>query len=179
MSGENTQNTENTENAENTVVRLRAPKNAVDRRAVTWWTVQALLEVGPVVVVLGVLAALLPDARGWLLAGLALVVVLGVPYVVIMPRWRYRVHRWEDTDEAVYARSGWVWQEWRVAPMSRIQTVDTARGPLQQYFRLSTLTVTTASAKGAIKIDGLDHELAADLVVRLTAIAQANPGDAT
>lgn len=160
-------------------MRMREPKNSVDRRAVSWWTVQALLLVGPAAVALGVLALLLPAARGWMLAGLIAVLVLGVPYVVIMPRWRYRIHRWEDTDEAVYARSGWAWQEWRVAPMSRIQTVDTARGPLQQYFRLSTLTVTTASAKGAIKIDGLDHQLAADLVARLTAIAQANPGDAT
>lgn len=160
-------------------VRLRAPKNAVDPRAVSWWSVQALLAVAPVVAAFGVLALLLPAARGWLLAGLAAAVVAGVPYVVVMPRWRYRVHRWEVTDDAVFARSGWLWQEWRVAPMSRIQTVDTVRGPLQQRFGLSTLTVTTASAKGAITIDGLDHELAADLVQRLSAQAQANPGDAT
>jgi hypothetical protein len=151
----------------------------VDRRAVTWWTVRALLDVVPVAVVLGVLAAVLEEPRPWLVAALVATLVVGIPYVLIMPRWRYRVHRWESTDEAVYARSGWLWQEWRVAPMSRIQTVDTVRGPLQQLFRLSTLTVTTASAKGAIKIDGLDHELAADLVARLTAIAQATPGDAT
>jgi membrane protein YdbS with pleckstrin-like domain len=164
---------------EQNVVRLREPKNSVDRRAISWWTVQAVLEVAPVVLALAVLALLLPAARPWLLAGLAVAVLVGVPYVLIMPRWRFRVHRWEATDDAVFARSGWLWQEWRVAPMSRIQTVDTVRGPLQQRFRLSTLTVTTASAKGAITIDGLDHELAADLVIRLTAIAQANPGDAT
>ena len=164
---------------EQNVVRLREPKNSVDRRAISWWSVQAVLEVGPVVLTLAVLALLLPTARPWLLAGLAVAVVVGVPYVLIMPRWRFRVHRWEATDDAVFARSGWLWQEWRVAPMSRIQTVDTVRGPLQQRFRLSTLTVTTASAKGAITIDGLDHELAADLVIRLTAIAQATPGDAT
>lgn len=160
-------------------MRLRAPKHAVDPRAVSWWSLQALLAVAPVVAAFGVLAVLLPAARGWLLAGLAAAVVAGVPYVVVMPRWRYRVHRWEVTDEAVFARSGWLWQEWRVAPMSRIQTVDTVRGPLQQRFGLSTLTVTTASAKGAITIEGLDHELAADLVHRLSAQAQANPGDAT
>lgn len=160
-------------------VRLREPRNSVDRRAVAWWTTQALLLVIPAAAVFGLLAALLPAARTWMVVGLVVVLVLGVPYIVVMPRWRYRIHRWEDTEVAVFARSGWLWQEWRVAPMSRIQTVDTARGPLQQYFKLSTLTVTTASAKGAIKIDGLDHELAADLVARLTAIAQANPGDAT
>ncbi len=79
----------------------------------------------------------------------------------------------------MYVRTGYFWQEWRIAPMSRIQTVDTVRGPLEQVFRLATVTVTTASAKGAITIAGLDHEVAADLARRLTRIAQATPGDAT
>lgn len=63
--------------------------------------------------------------------------------------------------------------------MSRIQTVDTVRGPLEQLFGLATLTVTTASAKGALKIEGLGHETAADLAERLTRITQDTPGDAT
>jgi membrane protein YdbS with pleckstrin-like domain len=89
------------------------------------------------------------------------------------------VHRWEVTDEAVYVRTGALWQEWRIAPMSRIQTVDTVRGPLEQAFRLATVTVTTASAKGAVRIEGLDHEVAAELAQRLTRITGATPGDAT
>lgn len=108
-----------------------------------------------------------------------MVPALSIPYVVVMPRWRFRVHRWETSEEAVYARSGWLWQEWRVAPMSRIQTVDSMRSPLQQLFGLSSVTVTTASSAGAINIDGLDQELAADLVEGLTAITQATSGDAT
>jgi membrane protein YdbS with pleckstrin-like domain len=44
---------------------------------------------------------------------------------------------------------------------------------------LSSVTVTTASAAGPIKIVGLDHELAADLVQRLTSATQAASGDAT
>jgi membrane protein YdbS with pleckstrin-like domain len=52
-----------------------------------------------------------------------------VPLTLALPRWWYRLHRWEVTDAAVHTRSGYFWQEWRVAPMSRIQTVDTQRGP--------------------------------------------------
>jgi membrane protein YdbS with pleckstrin-like domain len=96
-----------------------------------------------------------------------------------MPRWRFRVHRWEATDDAVYTSAGWLSQEWRVAPMSRIQTVDLQRGPLQQLFRLATVTVTTASAAGALQLAGLDHDLAVDLVEQLTETTQATPGDAT
>lgn len=165
---------------EQPAVRLREPANTVDRRAIGWWTTQAVLEVAPVAVAFAVLAVVLPaGARWWMVAGLLATVAVGAPYVLVMPRWRYRIHRWEVTDQAVYTRAGWLWQEWRVAPMSRIQTVDTVRGPLQQRFGLATLTVTTASAKGAITIDGLDHTLAAGLVDRLTTIADATHGDAT
>jgi membrane protein YdbS with pleckstrin-like domain len=89
------------------------------------------------------------------------------------------VHRWEATDDAVYTQAGWLSQEWRVAPMSRIQTVDTQRGPLQQLFGLATVTVTTASAAGPLHIEGLDVGVASELVEQLTATTQATPGDAT
>ncbi|WP_331279893.1 PH domain-containing protein [Streptosporangium roseum] len=133
----------------------------------------------PPVLVLVLLGLLIPSARFWLLLPALVIAVPGVVYALVMPRWRFRVHRWETTDDAVYAASGWIWQKWRVAPMSRIQTVDTVRGPLQQIFGLAGVTVTTASAAGAIKINGLDRTLAADLVERLTARTQHTPGDAT
>ena len=160
-------------------VRLRPPRNRVERRAVSYWLANELLTVFVPVAILAVLAALIAPARPWLLLALGVLVLVGVPYALAVPFWRYRVHRWEVTADAVYTRSGWLWQEWRIAPMSRIQTVDTARGPLEQLFRLASVTVTTASAAGPLKIQGLDHEQAADLVARLTETAQANRGDAT
>ncbi|HEX2132617.1 MAG TPA: PH domain-containing protein [Actinophytocola sp.] len=163
----------------NEVVRLRPPRNRVERRAVTYWLTNELATVAVPTVILAVLALLIGPARPWLLLSMGIVLVVGLPYAVGVPFWRYRVHRWEVTEDAVYTRSGWLWQEWRIAPMSRIQTVDTARGPLEQLFRLSSVTVTTASAAGPLKIQGLDHELAADLVERLTETTQAHRGDAT
>lgn len=160
-------------------VRLRPPRNQVDRRAVGYWLTTELLTVLVPAVVLAVLAVSIPPARLWLLLALGAVVLIGVPYGIVVSYWRFRVHRWEVTEDAVYTRTGWLWQEWRIAPMSRIQTVDTARGPFEQLFRLASVTVTTASAAGPLEIRGLDHELAADLVARLTEVAQANRGDAT
>jgi uncharacterized protein len=160
-------------------VRLRAPRERVDRRAVGWWTVQALVLWVPAVAVLVVLALLIGPARRWLLLAAVVAAVAGLLDTLVVPRWRYRVHRWEVTRDAVYTRSGWLNQEWRIAPMSRIQTVDTKRGPLQQLFGLSSVTVTTASAAGPVEIAGLDHERAAELAVQLTETTQATPGDAT
>ena len=160
-------------------VRLRPPHHRVERSAILWWSLQALLVVVPAAVALGVAAALVPPARTWLLLALVVVLVLGAIYAAVVPVWRYRVHRWEVTDEAVYTAAGWLNQEWRVAPMSRIQTVDTARGPLQQLLKLSSVTVTTASAAGPLTIAGLDHGVAVELVDQLTTATQANRGDAT
>ncbi|OEJ96730.1 PH domain-containing protein [Streptomyces thermolilacinus] len=160
-------------------VRLRPPRNTLDERAVAWWRAQWLLTTAVPTVVLAVLGAFLEPARAWLLAAAGAVAAMGLVCTAFFPRWWFRVHRWEVTDEAVYVRTGFFWQEWRIAPMSRIQTVDTVRGPLEQAFRLATVTVTTASAKGAVTIAGLDHRLAADLAERLTLITRGTPGDAT
>ncbi|WP_406448912.1 PH domain-containing protein [Streptomyces sp. NBC_00876] len=160
-------------------VRLRAPAHTLDPRAVRWWRARWLLLTAAPVAVLAVLGAFLASARFWLLLPAAVLAVLGTACAFLVPLWWFRTHRWEVTDEAVYVRTGVLWQEWRIAPMSRIQTVDTVRGPLEQLYRLATVTVTTASAKGAVRIEGLDHELAAELAERLTRITQDIPGDAT
>jgi len=151
----------------------------VSRRAITWWALQGLLSVLLLLVPLLVGLAVWASARSPLAWALVAVVLLGGAYVAVMPRWRFRIHRWEITDDAVYTSAGWLSQEWRVAPMSRIQTVDTVRGPLQQLLGLSTVTVTTASAAGPLQVEGMDHREARDLVEQLTATTQATPGDAT
>lgn len=160
-------------------VRLRPPRHRVHPAAVRWWTARALCIAAVPVAGLLVTTALVPAARTALVTALAAAGVLGVAYVVAMPRWSYRVHRWEVTDDAVYTRSGWLFQESRIAPLSRVQTVDTRRGPLQRAFGLAGITVTTASAVGPVRIDGLADGVAADLEAHLTARTQADPGDAT
>ncbi len=97
----------------------------------------------------------------------------------MVPSWRHAVHRWETTDEAVYAVSGWFVREWRVAPLSRVQTVDTVRGPLHRMFRLATVTVTTASAHGPVTLEALDTDVAAATARELTDIVRATRDDAT
>jgi len=100
-------------------------------------------------------------------------------YAILVPPLLYRIHRWEVTPEAVYTLSGWLVREWRIAPISRVQTVDTEHGPLQQMLKLATVTVTTASARGPVKISGLEAHAAAELARTLTETTQATPGDAT
>nr|WP_179670307.1 PH domain-containing protein [Nocardioides thalensis] len=142
------------------------------------WRVECAL--GAVVPLVALLVAALTwreyGAR-WLVVGAAAIVAAA--YVLVVPHWRYLVHRWEITETAVYTQRGWWARERRIAPMSRVQTVDLAQGPLARLFGLATLTVTTASAAGALKIDGLDHTTAVGLVDQLTVQAEAAGGDAT
>jgi membrane protein YdbS with pleckstrin-like domain len=167
-------------NASGVPPTLRAPRNLVSSRAVLYWTVRALG--GWVVLVLLQVAWIFFFSDGleqWHLAALVVTVLLAVAHLVVMPQWRFRVHRWEVTPNAVYTQAGWLSQERRIAPISRIQTVDTERGPLEQVFKLSNITVTTASAAGPLKIHGLDRDLAQRLVDDLAHAIESTRGDAT
>ncbi len=157
---------------------LRAPALRVSRRAIGYWTLRA--GIGWAVLFGAELTIYLTTGRRlWSLVALGGIAVLAVAHLLVMPRWRYRVHRWEATGEAVYTQSGWFNQERRIAPMSRIQTVDSQRGPIEQLFGLANVTVTTASAAGPLKINGLALADAQQLVDLLTRQAQTDSGDAT
>jgi len=158
--------------------RLREPRERVSPRARLMWALTAAVE-GVVLVaalaVAGPVSGWLP-VRWWLVGLVALAVLA---YVVVVPRWRYAVHRWEVTGTAVYTQTGWWARERRIAPMSRIQTVDHVEGAIARLFGLSTVTVTTASAAGALEIAGLERTRALALVDELTLMADSVPGDAT
>jgi membrane protein YdbS with pleckstrin-like domain len=160
-------------------LRLRTPQHRVSRKALLWWTLRAVVQLAGLIIVQVVLLLFVDDLADLLHWTLPITAGLAVLYAVVMPQWRYRVHRWEFTELAVYTLTGWFSQEWRVAPVSRIQTVDTERGPLQQLLGLATVTVTTASAAGPLEIAGLAHDDAVRLVDELTETTQATRGDAT
>jgi len=163
-----------------TPLRMRAPRNMVSPRAIRYWTARAaigwLILAGAQVVIM----IALPDgATRWHFVALAVTVIVAAAHLAVMPQWRYRVHRWESTPHAVYTQAGWVSQQRRIAPISRIQTVDSERGPLEQLFGLSNVTVTTASAAGPLKIHGLDRDTAQALVDHLARAIEVTRGDAT
>jgi len=158
--------------------RLREPRQRVSPRARLMWATAAGVEA---VVLIAVLVVVGP-VTGWLPIPtwlIGLVALAAVAHIVVMPIWRYRVHRWEVTATAVYTQTGWWVRERRIAPMSRIQTVDHVEGAIARLFGLASVTVTTASAEGALEIVGLDRGRALELVDELAVQADTVPGDAT
>jgi membrane protein YdbS with pleckstrin-like domain len=148
-------------------------------RARALWAIPPAI--GWVIVVIAELVWIVSDSthRVWQPVVLVITLVVAVAHVAGVPLWRYAVHRWEVTEEAVYTRTGWFTQESRVAPISRVQTVDTHRGPIERLLGLATVTVTTASSAGAVRIPALDLAVAEQTVERLTEVAAAHRGDAT
>ena len=161
------------------MVTLADPAHPPSRKAPLVWALGAAIPL-TVLVVAQVVWFLLDVRLAWLHVTAAAVTVAAVVlYVVVAPLWRYRVHRWEIGAQAVYTRTGWLVQERRIAPISRVQTVDTQRGPLDRLFGLATVTVTTASSAGAVRIIALDSDVADRIVAQLTDIASLGEQDAT
>lgn len=157
---------------------LRVPGNRVSRRAISYWTARAVLSGGTLLLAVVIGAAASGFAAAWD-AAIAVTSVAAAAHALIMPRWRYRVHRWEVTDQALYTRSGWFSVHWRIAPISRIQTIDSHRSFGERLFGLANVTATTASAAGPVRIHGLDRKLADSLLDQLAVATGQAPGDAT
>ncbi|WP_422742442.1 PH domain-containing protein [Mycobacterium sp. WMMD1722] len=160
-------------------VTLSDPTHRPSPRAPLVWAVSAALPWVVAVaaqIVWWVIAPTLP----WLHVAAAAVTAVGaVLSVLVAPLWRYRVHRWDLDERALYTRTGWLIQERRIAPITRVQTVDTHRGPIDRLFGLADVTVTTASSAGAVRVMALDADVADRLVARLTDIAALGEEDAT
>lgn len=159
-------------------MRLREPANRVSPRAKSMWRIGAVSEgtFTGVAVASGLRFAFDVTPTWWAVVLALLAITI---YAVAVPEWRYRVHRWEVTDTAAYTQKGWWSRERRIAPMSRIQTVDFTEGAIERLFGLASVTITTASAAGALSIDALRRHDALALVDELTHAADAVEGDAT
>ena len=108
-----------------------------------------------------------------LLAGYAVVAIR------VRPWFRYRVHHWEVTAEAVYTLTGWLTRTWTLVPISRIQTVDVTRGVLQQVFGLASVAVLTASSQGTVRVPHLEADVAQRVAEDLARRAELVRDEAT
>ena len=158
---------------------LREPAHLVSPRAVAYWRLTALLRALGMWAGVGVAAAVANDRPWWAITLGVILVLASMVHLLVMPTLRYRIHRWEVTSEAIHTRSGWLSLEQRVAPLSRVQTVDSEQRALMRAFGLASVTVTTASAAGPITIECLDRAVAERLVADLTEYAARTAGDAT
>jgi membrane protein YdbS with pleckstrin-like domain len=144
---------------------VREPAWSLSRSAIGLWVTEGVASSVGVAIAATLFLVFVPaDAGGplpllrWLVPIAA--VVWAVATIGIRPWFRFRVHRWEVTAEAVYTLTGWLTRTWTLVPISRIQTVDVTRGVLQQLFGLSTVAVLTASSQGTVRVWHLEADVA-------------------
>ena len=160
----------------------RRPAWPLSRSAIGLWITEGVLGALGYGALVGMFLLVVP-ARGpvpvlrWLLP--ALVAVYAVVAVGVRPWIRYRVHRWEVTEEAVYTLTGWLTRTWTLVPISRIQTVDVTRGVLQQLFGLASVVVLTASSQGTVRVPHLEADVAQRVAEDLARRAELVRDEAT
>lgn len=162
------------------LMMLRDPAHRVDRRTVGYWRCLVVLGAAALAAAAGGLAVVLvtAGAPSGLVVGVTtavgVAVLVGtVPAAVALPRWWYRVHRWEVTPTAIYVRRGWLRTVWAVVPAARLQSVDTVADPIAHRFGVAHVVVRTAGGRRFV-IRGVGTDTALRISDGLVDIAWAD-----
>jgi membrane protein YdbS with pleckstrin-like domain len=152
------------------------PREQLDPRALRLWRIAEAVQSAVIVLLAAAVTAVLiatTDLSPYLAAlpvGLAL--ILGVADVAVVPAIRWKRWRYEVRDLEVDLEHGVLTITRTRVPMSRIQHVDTRRGPLEQRFGLATVILYTAA--GANQIPALDLAVADVVRDRIATLANTH-----
>ncbi len=146
--------------------------NRIRSRVRVAWTAKWLL-VGLIVAVGTLALSVGPPLRPLVLAGAALLPIVGLASAIV----RHRRFRYAVTDEAVYVRRGLFTVNETVVPPESIQQVDVDEPLLMRPFELVSVRIYTAGTFGGrVAIPGLLRGDATDLADRLDELARSGSG---
>jgi uncharacterized protein len=157
--------------------RLPDPRHQLDPRARQLWRVGAAMG-GAVMVALVALASfgaswLIEEFEArWAWIATCIVLALVLLNVWLSPNLRYRYWRYEIRADEADLQHGWFTRTRQLVPMSRIQHVDTRRGPLDRRFGLASVVLYTAA--GPAYIPALATDVAADVRDRIATLANVH-----
>jgi uncharacterized protein len=155
---------------------LREPRERLDPRARMVWALNELI--GGAIMGVVALVILLGAWRafglhwGWVAGITGAIVLRAVVWAWVGPALQYRQWRYEIRDDEVDLLHGLVVRTRQIVPMSRIQHVDTTRGPLQRRFGLASVVFYTAA--GAMSIPALSAARAAEVRDQIAALAKVH-----
>jgi membrane protein YdbS with pleckstrin-like domain len=142
------------------------PARTLSDKAVAAWRVAGVrttLLQGLMVVAF--LAFTLRDALLVVAVAGAEMVAMASVLVLVAPRFRARIWRYEVDEHELYLQHGWLSITRHVVPLVRVQNVDTVQGPIDKLFGLSSVTLSTAGGKASIP--HLDEPVAEELRARI------------
>ena len=152
---------------------LPIERHRLPGRVIRYWRWRAFYSSLPLVVLLIGVAIVLPWGPWWVRWGIVgVVVVVIVACIIILPPIRFRVFWYAVSSTEVDIQDGIIFTTRSVVPMRRVQTLLSERGPMADYYGLTSLKVRTAA--GAVRLSGLDRGEAdglCDRIGRLTDLA--------
>ena len=155
---------------------LRLPREKLDPNAKRVWIlgdIFTFLILGAVVFGIAALGRWLLEAHwGLVAAATGAVLVLGALWTSLTPRIRYNQWRFEIREDEVDLLHGILVKTRQIIPMSRIQHVDTVRGPIQRRYGLASVVFYTAA--GSMMIPELSDERAASVRDQIAALAKVH-----
>lgn len=78
--------------------------------------------------------------------------------VFISPYFRYHRYRYSISEECIDIKEGYLFVKRHIVPIERLHKLQTARGPIDQMFKVAKVIVTTAG--GDVTIRFLEEEKA-------------------
>ena len=78
--------------------------------------------------------------------------------VLVSPYFRYHRYRYSINEECIDIREGYLFVERNIVPIERLHKLQTVKGPLDRFFRVAKVVVTTAG--GDVTIRFLEEEKA-------------------
>lgn len=157
-----------------TAPRLPEPQEKLDPRAKRVWiigdAVTTLVFTGLTSGTMLLARWLLDLGWAWVILSVVAVLALGIAGIVITPPIRYNQWRFEIREDEVDLLHGILVRTRQIVPMSRIQHVDTTRGPIQRRYGLASVVFYTAA--GSMLIPELSVERAAEVRDQIAALAK-------
>lgn len=87
-----------------------------------------------------------------------IVLCLSAADCLIGPAFRYRRYRYAIDEECIYIREGFLWTTETIVPLERLHKIAMSQGPVDRFFGLTKVIVTTAGGNATISF--LEYEKA-------------------
>lgn len=94
-----------------------------------------------------------------------IIIVLTLLDMILSPYFRYYRYRYSINNECIDIKEGYLFVKRHIVPIERLHKLQTAKGPIDQIFKVAKVVVTTAG--GDITIRFLDEEKAEQIAESL------------
>lgn len=93
------------------------------------------------------------------------ILVFTIIDALISPVFRYHRYRYSINEECIDIREGYLFVKRHIVPIERLHKLQTAKGPIDQIFKVAKVVVTTAG--GDVTISFLDEKKAEQIAESL------------